>query len=301
MAKPLTQRATLVTLKITGWTARTVDRKASADVAERAGAQGEVGDIGQYAKKLISPKNLKPIRALALAMRAKHYDLTMPWDDSGARVLTVPMIERYRKTLDPLMEQRIGAVNDLLEDYPTLVDEAKERLGELYNADDYPSVDQLRDKMSAAYHFDPMPDASNFVVDGLSDDAQEAIRKDMEEQIARKLAGTQSTLYRRLHEAIKLCSEKLTPDAETGETKAFRDSMLVNLRDLAETIPDMNITDDPMLAHTSSTVLELLEGVSADNLRKTKRSFDAAKTTVVRTGMADLERRFAGYFGEAGQ
>ena len=80
----LASRAMLCSLSIAQWSARVHDPDASAEIAARHGARA---DVGRYNKVLIPRQALGDIQRIAGEARQDHYFMTLPWDDSGYRVL----------------------------------------------------------------------------------------------------------------------------------------------------------------------------------------------------------------------
>ena len=293
--KTLSERAMLVRLHVTGWSGRKQDQDVSADVALRAGADPVAKRVGAYSKRLLVGPVLDDVNRLAGVIRQVHYTLTMPWDDSGSRLLPVATYERYTQQMDQLIEQRQEARERFLTAYPEYVAEAKERLGTLYDQGDYPEVEDLRGKVTAEYHFTPLPRSSHFVVSSLMNDQVQDIRKSIEKQTEAKLHGTIISLWQRMAAGISAFAERMEPN-EDGTHKVFRKSHLANLRELADLVPDLNIADDSSLNGLADNVKNLLDGVEADMLREHTEGYDSATRERVRTGFTDMSTAIAGYF-----
>ena len=82
----ISSSATLVELGISKWTGRKLDKKASADVASANYAKSGVANV--HKKLLGDCAELKAIDTLVGEARTAHYSMTMPWSDTGLRLLT---------------------------------------------------------------------------------------------------------------------------------------------------------------------------------------------------------------------
>ena len=95
--KKLNEKAMLVKLKISQWTARKYDRKISDKVARDMGADP---DAGRYTKVLIANEAIEKINKLANEIRNKyHYTNTLPWLDDGSRILPAKNFQEYSQKI----------------------------------------------------------------------------------------------------------------------------------------------------------------------------------------------------------
>ena len=88
----LTHDAMLVSLRISAWSGRLYDRKASNHVAVHHEASASAG---RYNKCLLPKAAFAALTATMSKTRSSHYEQTLPWDDHGSRLLTVANYEHY--------------------------------------------------------------------------------------------------------------------------------------------------------------------------------------------------------------
>ena len=93
----ISSSATLVELGISKWTGRKLDKRASADVASANYASDGVANV--HKKLLGNCAELKAIDTLVGDARNTHYSMTMPWSDSGLRLLTTKAYFKYHETM----------------------------------------------------------------------------------------------------------------------------------------------------------------------------------------------------------
>lgn len=297
--KSVTEQALLVRLTVSTWGGSVVDKDVSREVAQRAGANGSPSDVGSYGKKLLHKRALKDISNLASQMRDLHYDYTMPWDDGSYRLLPIALHAGYVREMDKLIDARMDAVNKLLANWDDHLEEAKQRLGTLFDEGDYPTRGQITSKLKASYNFSPVPDARHFAVAAMTHDVKEQLQDDFEKQVQAKIQGTVVHLYQRLKDASGAIVERLTdPDDEDAKPKIFRNTLIDNMRGVVDLIPALNLTDDPTLAAMGEDIRAALDGVTADMLRPKHKQFDADKREHVKQSVGAVFDRLSGYFGE---
>ena len=286
----LTRDAMLVSLRISAWSGRLYDRKASDHVAVHHDAST---NAGRYNKRLLSKAALAAINATVSEARTRHYAQSLPWDDKGSRLLTVANYEHYTGIMDGLRERLVRQRARFIEDYDDYVDQARLDLGKLFRIGEYPSKEDLREKFSIRYRITPVPDADHFIARLASDDT-ERVKRDIERRMEEQLHDAVGDLYRRLAEAVERVSERLEED-DNGKPLVFRDTMISNIRDLVDVVPRLNIFGDQRLASLCEQVKDRIAGVEPDSLRPS-RTFDPVARARVKRDADDLMEQFAGYF-----
>ena len=280
----LTHDAMLVSLRISAWSGRLYDRKASNHVAVHHEASASAG---RYNKCLLPKAAFAALTATMSKARSSHYEQTLPWDDQGSRLLTVANYEHYMELLDGLRERMVRERARFIEDYEDNIDQARLDLGKLFRIEDYPSQEALQGKFGIRYRITPVPDADHFMAKLASDDT-DRVKRDIEHQIEERLHDAVGDLYRRLGEAVERVGERLCEDDE-GKPLVFRDSMIDNIRGLVDVVPRLNIFGDDSLARLCEQVKEKIAGVEPDALRPS-RSFDpVARARVKRDADALME------------
>ena len=287
----LNSDAMLVSLRIAAWSGRLYDRDASTHVAVHHDASTSAG---RYNKRLLPKDAFAALTATVSKARCAHYEQTLPWDDKGARLLTVANYERYTELMDGLCERMVRERSRFIEDYEGNIDRARLDLGRLFRIEDYPPTAALRGKFAIAYRIAPVPDAEHFMAKLASDDT-ERVKHDIERQIEERLGDAVGDLYRRLSEAVERVSERLRED-DNGKPLVFRDSMIGNLRDLVDIVPRLNIFGDGELARLCEQVKDKIASVEPDALRPS-RTFDPGARARVKRDADALKEQFAGYFG----
>ena len=286
----LNRDAMLAGLRITAWSGRLYDREASDHVAVHHDASASAG---RYNKRLLPKAAFAALTATMSEARTRHYANSLPWDDKGARLLTVANYEHYTELMDALRERVVRQRARFIEDYDDYVGQARLDLGKLFRIEDYPSKDALQDRFSIRYRIAPVPDADHFIAKLASDDT-DRVKRDIERHIEEQLHDAVGDLYRRLAEAVERVSERLEED-ENGKPLVFRDTMISNIRDLVDVVPRLNIFGDDRLTRLCEQVKDRIANVEPDSLRPSK-TFDPVARAHVKRDAEALMEQFAGYF-----
>jgi hypothetical protein len=259
MSKTIHQRAMLVSLKMSKWSAAKYDKKISLEVAEKHHADA---DAGRYTKRLI-PKGKNSYAELMAAyseLQNKHYEQTLPWSDEGWRLLPnanynqyVAMVRESRSKIESLLEVFIA-------DYPAIQADVRQRVNGLFNPSDWPEPVDLRKRFSVKVDFNPVPAGQDFRVE-LDSAALAEIARETEERVNNAVIQAQQNAVDRLHECVTRISERLNdPEA------IFRDSLIENARDLTDVLTRLNVADDPRIEALRQRVEQLAQ-VSPEALR----------------------------------
>ena len=285
MSNDLTEKAMLVKLSVTKWSARKHDKAVSKKVAAE---YGTAEDRGRYNKILIAQDHLKAISQAENAARTFHYQQTLPWKDDGARILPSANYLEYTAEIRRLKAEFEKEVAAFIDAYPALVSQARYELNGLFNQADYPDPAKINSKFSFEMEVDPLPAADDFRVTLQAGEVSK-----IKEEIAARLKAAEQTavndLYERLRSAVNHMMEKLR-----DKEGIFRDSLVNNIRDLCELIPRLNFTGDTRLEELRAQAEKDLTAYEPDDLRKNQ--FARLETA---DAAAELLAKMAGYTGAA--
>ncbi len=230
--KNLTEKALLVNLTISQWTARKHDKTATQEVNTAHNSK----DAGRFNKILIGKEHLQDIQAIGNRARTFHYENTLPWSDAGERLLPSENYFDYINKLAEFRNEFEVAVNKFCLSYPSLIDQAKANLNGLFNERDYPL--NVREKFDLHASFMPVPDVQDIRVN-LSAQEIEHIRKTMGLEISDRFANAQKDIYRRISEQLRHMHERLGNDENN-----FKNSLFENVLELVRLIPRLNVAED---------------------------------------------------------
>jgi len=254
----LSDKALLVQLSISQWTARKYDKKATEQVAS---ANNAAVQSGRYNKSLL-PMNdfLANVHQKSTLIRKKYYANTLPWGIDGTQILPsanyLAFMTEFRK--EKYEWQMI--VNSFLSEYMRLKTHARVSLNTLYNEADYPSQDEVASKFDMDMSIMPVPDG-DFRVD-VAEEELARITADVERRVVDASQNAMKEAWTRLHDRVKHMAEKL------DDPKAvFRDTLVENTREICSVLTRLNFTDDPNLEAMRQEVEQSLTKHHPDALR----------------------------------
>lgn len=286
----ITNRAVLVRLTIGNWNERAVDKEITREINENKNASM---DAGRYVKQLFPKEVTMQVRGLGNQARQTHNKMTMPWDDHGTRLLPINAYEKYVSLIDNIMEQRIDARNDLVNNYTAHIREAQRFRGELFCPEDYPEADELANSITMEREFMPVPDGQHFIAH-LPEEERERIKQEIEERINERIRSAVEDLYRRLQHNVAQAAERMRPDEE-GNEKTFRNTLIENLREISENAPMLNITNDPKIDQICKQIQDIVADLDPNQIRSKSKEYNSEKRQEFSKTMSDMETLLAGY------
>jgi hypothetical protein len=257
----ISSSAMLVELNISTWTGRKFDKGVSQEIDTQ---KQTLTRAGNYSKKLFADEPMfDAIGKFAGNARTFHYHATMPWSDSGLRLLTTTMFFDYQKQITTYEAEFNALVDSFLFNYDTLVLKAQAKLGDLFNAEDYPHKDDVATKFRFKAKFCPVPEVGDWRVD-VGQEAGEILRASYAEYYQNNLDQAYADVWERTHEALQRMSEKLSGDKK----QIFRDTLVSNVSDMVELLDRFNITGNPKMKQAKAKIESALSGITPDALRE---------------------------------
>ena len=273
-------KAMLVQLNISTWTARKFDPHVTKDIETRYAAVNS----GRYNKILITAEYLGNIQKIVSAARKFHYENTLPWFDNGSRLLPAAQYISYVKRMEDFQTTFDWEVQRFLTMYPDYKSEANIRLNGMFSELDYPDVSKLKEKYSFGIQIIPVPHENDFRIDINASDLDN-IREALREQLDKSSKEAMTDLWNRLYVVVEHMVERLSK-----EDNFFKNSMIDNISELCQILPHLNVMDDPHLDEAVCEVREKLSTVSPDMLRNDQslRNRTALEAQKILDKMKDL-------------
>jgi len=235
------------------------DQKAQA--AESFGAEGEFLSAG---KKLLDTRH-PAFRAVAsVRHRAVSYwrGVSLPYPEPGLRLIPRERITTFCETLEGFREELQEAVRELDRVFDELKRQARDRLGELFDAADYPR--SLSGMFGLEWDF-PAVEPPNYL---------RQLSPELYEQESRRVAARFDEAVRLAEEAflaelaqhIGHLAERIT-GADDGKPKIFRDSAVTNLREFFGRFRELNLHSSDELDRLVEQAQSVIRGVAPQDLR----------------------------------
>lgn len=272
----ITSSAVLVEMNISVWTANKLDKGATEKVVSDNAA---VQNAAQVRKNLMAGTTLrKDIADYAAGCRLWHNTRTLPWADKGARLLSTSLFMDYKTEANVRRDTFNKMVDNFIQQYPALVQTANNYLGTLFNPEDYPSVDEVRNKFGFRLVFSPVPESGDFRLQVAEQDLDD-LRQQYESNFNDRLAEAMREPWDRLHKLLTGMSEKLTDvDGEDETKKRYHDTLITNAQSLCSMLTHLNITKDPKLEQARRDLELTMLGADIDAIKESPE---------VRKGMKD--------------
>lgn len=254
----LTDKAMIVTLSVSCWTARKQDKKVAEEVEQKHNAR----DAGRYNKLLIDKTHLDPLTSMAGRIRQRHYDLTLPWLDNGGRLLPSKLFFKYQSEMNTLKDEYRQKVDSFIPLYDSqLIADARNRLGTMYESSDYPPGVTLRKKFSVDIDIAPVPAATDFRVE-VGDAERQRIQDEITARTEQRQREAMNDAWARVRRVVTNIHARMT-----APKTIIHDSLVENAQELVQLLPGLNVVDDPVLAEVTHDITNNLL-VEAWKLRK---------------------------------
>ena len=257
----ISSSAMLVELNISVWTGRKFDKQVSAEIDTQKQTTTRAGN---YSKRLFADEPIfDAIQKFAGNARTYHYHATMPWSDSGLRLLTTSMYFDYNKKVSEMEMDFDNLVSNFINQYQVLVNKSQTKLGTLFSASDYPDVQEIASKFKFSVKYAPVPDVGDWRVD-VGNDAKQQLMESYITYYSANLEQAMREPWERMHEALQNMSIKLSGDKK----QIFRDTLVGNVVELCDLMDKFNVTGDPKMKQAKAKIENALLGITPDALRE---------------------------------
>ena len=279
--------AMLVELSVSQWTARKLDRTVSDELVANKHAQDK--GAARVNKHLLAGRSeLEVITKFVTETRATVYDNTLPWSDSGIRLLPSAKFMEFNAKLQQAEDKFYGLVTEFVTVYPSLITAQAMALGNMFKREDYPHPSDIEHRFRFSVNYMPVPSSGDFRVD-IGNDAQEELRKKLSALADERVEHAMKDIKTRLLDHLKRMSDRLTIDYVSGEAvpRKFHDSLLEGAHDLCEMAQSLNVINDHQLSDARKALLKAIGNVDVKDLRK-----DIGARTEVKTQVDDILSKF---------
>jgi hypothetical protein len=261
MAVSIASSAVLIDLNISLWTARKLDKNVSKEIDINKRTTTKAGNYNKHI--LAGSDHLEAITKLAGEIREWHTRQTLPWSDTGTRLLPMNNFFDYKHQLGVYEVEFQTRVNNFISEYPNIITVMAYRLGQLFDRSEYPDAHKIATKFNMKYTIMPVPEVNDFRID-----VEEAIRDEMraeyEKAYGTRVEAAMQDAWSRLHVTLEHMIDRLSGE----DKKIFRNSLIENALELTSLLTKLNVTKDPKLEEARKALEKSLVGVTPDELRK---------------------------------
>lgn len=272
--------AMLVEVNVRQWTARKLDRSTTDEVLayKSAGSKG----AARVNKNLLAGRpELETINQCVGEIRTYVYDVTLPWSDSGLRLLTTAKFMEFNQRMQEYEDKFNDLVDGFVDTYPTLITAQAMALGDMFNRTEYPTPDDIKHRFDFRVNYMPVPTSGDFRVD-VGNDAQAELQKKLQQLADERIEHAMGDIKTRLKDHLKRMSDRLTVDytGQKAQPRMFHASLLDTANELCSLAKDLNITNDKDLEEARIKLYESISGLEVDDLRKDLDTREAVKKEV---------------------
>jgi hypothetical protein len=242
-------------------TRKTLTPEQKGQAADTFGAEKQFLSAG---KKLLdtSHPHFKAVTAVRTRTVAYWRGVSLPYPEAGVRLLRQDRIEGFASAMSEFKDELSAAVQELDEHFESLKATARQRLGRLYNAIDYPT--SLIGLFDLSWDF-PSVEPPDYLQQ-LSPElyAQECQRVQSRFTEAVRLA--EEAFIDELTRLIAHLTERLS-GTDDGKPKIFRDSAIGNLQEFFDRFRSLNVRSNEQLDQLVSQCQGIVRGVMPQQLR----------------------------------
>jgi hypothetical protein len=272
--------AMLVEFNASVWTARKLDKTTTDEVVSSKNATAK--DAARVNKHLLAGRTeLDVIQQMVGRARTYVYDHTLPWSDSGLRLLPTVNFVAFTERMNQFEEEFERMVAEFVTIYPTLISAQAMSLGDMFKRSDYPTANEMVTKFAFRIGFLPVPTAGDFRVD-IGNEAQEELKTRLNEMAEERIEAAMKDIRARLGDHMKRMSDRLTTDYVQGEAKQrrFHDSLVDGALELCDLTKALNVVGDATLEAARKELEGALLGVTPQELRKNEHIRQDTKKAV---------------------
>jgi len=229
--------------------------------ADSFGAEGNFLSAG---KKLLDTTHpaFKAVTAVRGRIVSLWKSMSLPYPEAGIRLIRQDDIGTFNAKMESLKGELAEAVQGLDEHYCELKSAARNRLGSLYNPDDYPAG--LTGLFQVSWDF-PSVEPPNY----LQELNPELYRQECERVAARfdeAVRLAEQAFIEELQQLVTHLTERLTGQTD-GKPKVFRDSAVHNLTEFFQRFQQLNVRSNDDLDQLVAQCQRVVRGVEPQTLR----------------------------------
>ena len=242
-------------------TSKTLSSEQKTQAAEAFNADGDSISAG---KKLINTKHNAYKALTSLKSQATRYwkDNSLPYPESGIRLIRQNRIEEFNETLEDFREQLESGVRMFDEHFPEIKAAARLRLGSLFDVSDYPS--SLLEEFQIQWDF-PAVDPPDYLR-RLNPEVYAEQARRVSQRFDEAVEMAESAFVEELDKLVNHLASRLAGD-EDGKPKIFRDSAVSNMAEFFSRFRDLNVRSNDQLDDLVQRCESLMQGVEPQALR----------------------------------
>jgi hypothetical protein len=277
----LNEKAILVAPILRKWNPRKVDKRLTAEMADKYGVDSR---MIRASKKLVSLNegSFKKLETLDKAIRNHVFysvgqgctGFCVPFDNKGWHLLPTELQDKFIARFNAYKDQRERHVKNIITEWSTIIETAKEVLKDMFDPLDYPSKEELVGLYECDYKSKT-----------LNEEAYVGKGKDQVHDPRFGVSGAETAeVQSRERSSIELATEQATRNVGNllthltdclKEDKTFRDNSYTKVAEAIEGFEAWNFNNNEELAEVNKILTEAVANINgASDLRKDKDKAD---------------------------
>ena len=240
---------------------KTLTPEQRAEAAEPFGTDARFLSAGKRLLDISHPA-FKAVTAVKSQVIAYWKSMSLPYTEPGIRLIRQDRIDEFAAKMREFQEELAEAVENLDRHYSELKTTARQRLGSLFNAGDYP--ESLRGMFSVETDFPSLepPPYLQQLNPALYEEECRRVQNRFDEAV--RLAEEAFTTE--MAKLVSHLTERLTGQ-DDGKLKTFRNSAVENLTEFFQRFRELNVRSNDQLDQLVADAQRIIGGVEPQDLR----------------------------------
>ena len=269
----LATSAVLVSVDVNVWSATKQDRGISDEVTTLKKADASAG---RFVKNLLADdlfhKRVSNYRQTIYNWLKRS---TFRWNNSQD-LLPVVNLQKFKQEFSDHEAEFNRLLDSFVNNYSNIVGNMAFKQGDMFNRNDYPDANEVRDKFGIKLYVSEVPshDWRCNISNDIAEDLKQQYEKQAEGIINHVVTEQMDRLVDVMESISHCCGVSETTDAITGETKTKKrkiyDTTIEKAKELCKTFKEFRPLDNEMTSRLSDAVTKLensLHGVDSETIR----------------------------------
>ena len=238
-------------------------------------------------KKLIDSKAKEYQQVLSVLNTARSFwkSVTVPYPEAGVRLMRRDWIEKFEVEMEKYRTQLAGAISALESAQQRLIDDARERLGDLFNEHDYPKSFEGQFSLDWSY---PATEPPAYLRE-LSPELYERESARIKAQFDLAVSMAESAFAQEFSSLVERLAERLAP-GDDAKPKVLRASAVDNFNEFFQKFAGLNVKTSSELNALIAQCQQLISGASVKDLRS-----DVFLRDKIAQGLGGIKEQLAGF------
>lgn len=236
--------------------------------------------------------SLDPLATNARKARKAHEQMTFE-GIGGIRLAVSDERQKWLTAMEHYAAIDRQLSQDWLNSYDLWLEQERYDKNGAFRIEDYPSRENLANKLGFQFAILPMPEPNAFIRDALTDELGKQLAAEYEARVANTTESIRRRVFDNLINLISETAETLANDGPIVDSEK-RKGPLAKLQEYLDRVPALNITNDPRITQLADQARVKL-AYSAETLRKneTTRQLAAAQAQNIALQFGTTSRKIS--------